>query len=130
MKEDDESQVTMGGKKKSNGHKANCMCPICKNMKHAKKGGSMPTLRQANFVGGKKANGHKANCKCPICVNMKHQKASKKNRRVKRSKRTRRGGRDIPPSSTPYDVYRTQSPSLNVFAAEPPPPPIPRLRRQ
>jgi hypothetical protein len=60
-------------------------------MKHAKKGG-MPELRPANFVGGKKANGHKTTCKCPICVNMKHQKASKKNRRVKRSKRTRRGG--------------------------------------
>ena len=82
-----------GGKKKSNGHKAACKCPICKNMKHAKKGG-MPELRPANFVGGKKANGHKATCKCPICVNMKHQKASKKNRRVKRSKRTRRGGAD------------------------------------
>ena len=90
MSEDDESQVTMGGKKKSNGHKATCKCPICKNMK-MKKGG-MPTLRPANFIGGKKANGHKAACKCPICVNMKHQKASKKNRRVKRSKRTRRGG--------------------------------------
>ena len=92
-----------GGKKKSNGHKATCKCPICKNMQ-MKKGGSMPTLRPANFIGGKKANGHKANCKCPICVNMKHQNASKKNRRVKRSKRTRRGGRMIPPSGTPTEV--------------------------
>jgi hypothetical protein len=90
MSEDDESQVTMGGKKKSNGHKATCKCPICKNMQ-MKKGGSMPTLRPANFIGGKKANGHKANCKCPICVNMKHQKASKKNRRVTRN-RTMKGG--------------------------------------
>jgi hypothetical protein len=90
MNEDDESQVKMGGKKKSNGHKANCKCPICKNMK-MKKGGSMPTLRPANFVGGKKANGHKSTCKCPICVNMKHQKASKKNRRVTRN-RTMKGG--------------------------------------
>ena len=92
-----------GGKKKSNGHKAICKCPICKNMK-MKKGGSMATLRPANFVGGKKANGHKGTCKCPICVNMKHQKASKKNRRVKRSKRTRRGGAMIPPSDTPTEV--------------------------
>ncbi len=88
--DDDDSQVTGGGKKKSNGHKAACKCPICKNMKHAKKGG-MPTLSPANFIGGKKANGHKANCKCPICVNMKHQKASKKNRRVKRNL-TMKGG--------------------------------------
>jgi hypothetical protein len=91
--DDDDSQVTNGGKKKSNGHKANCKCPICKNMK-MKKGGSMQELRPANFLGGKKANGHKATCKCPICVNMKHQKASKKNRRVTRSKLTRRGGAD------------------------------------
>jgi hypothetical protein len=95
MSDDNSNVVTpeekTGGKKKSNGHKANCKCPICKNMK-MKKGGSMSTLRPANFVGGKKANGHKGTCKCPICVNMKHQKASKKNRRVKRSKRTRRGG--------------------------------------
>ena len=105
MSDDEEdSQITSGGKKKSNGHKATCKCPICKNMKHSKKGGSMSTLRPANFLGGKKANGHKANCKCPICVNMKHQKASKKNRRVKRSKRTRRGGRMIPPSDTPTEV--------------------------
>ena len=89
--------------------------------------------------GGKKkrkGNGHKATCKCPICKNMKKggsrksRKSRKIRKRITRSKRTRRGGRDIPPSSTPYDVYRTQSPSLNVFAAEPPPPPIPRLRRQ
>ena len=108
MSEDDSGIVIpeekTGGKKKSNGHKAACKCPICKNMKHSKKGGSMLTLRPANFVGGKKANGHKTTCKCPICVNMKHQKASKKNRRVKRSKRTRRGGRMIPPSDTPTEV--------------------------
>ncbi len=103
--DDDNSQVTGGGKKKSNGHKAACKCPICKNMQ-MKKGGSMPTLRPANFVGGKKANGHKATCKCPICVNMKHQKASKKNRRVSRQKGglTRKGGRMIPPSATPTEV--------------------------
>jgi hypothetical protein len=35
-----DSNIT-GGKsgKKSNGHKANCKCPICKNMKKSKKGG-------------------------------------------------------------------------------------------
>lgn len=81
--------TTIGGGKKANGHKMECGCPICKNMKHSKKGGSkMQNLEPASIGGGKKANGHKATCKCPICVNMKHQKASKKNRRV-----TRRGGR-------------------------------------
>jgi len=83
-----EDKLKGGGKKKSNGHKATCSCPICKNMMHAKKGGSQQhDLRPATFTGGKKANGHKENCKCPICVNMKHQKASKKNRRVTRRSR-------------------------------------------
>ena len=81
-----------GGKKKSNGHKADCGCPICKNME--KKGGYKIQALEPATIGGKKSNGHKANCGCPICVNMKHQTASKKNRRVKRSKRTRRGGAD------------------------------------
>jgi hypothetical protein len=78
-----------GGKKKSNGHKAVCGCPICKNME--KKGGYKIQALEPATIGGKKSNGHKANCGCPICVNMKHQKASKKNRRVTR-RHTRRGG--------------------------------------
>ncbi len=87
--------VTIGGGKKANGHKATCKCPICVNMMAKKKGGSkMQNLEPATIGGGKKANGHKAACKCPICLNMKHQKASKKNRRVTRRNRTRRGGAD------------------------------------
>ena len=78
-----------GGKKKSNGHKAVCGCPICKNME--KKGGYKIQALEPATIGGKKSNGHKANCGCPICVNMKHQKASKKNRRVT-TRHTRRGG--------------------------------------
>jgi hypothetical protein len=88
-----------GGKKKSNGHKADCGCPICKNMMKKKSGGNKyldfkknSTGTSSVIKGGKKSNGHKAMCKCPICVNMKHQQASKKNRRVTRGKRTRRGG--------------------------------------
>jgi hypothetical protein len=54
----------------------------------------MQNLETATIGGGKKANGHKSACKCPICLNMKHQKASKKNRRVTRPNRTRRGGAD------------------------------------
>lgn len=32
-----ESEMTLNGGKKKNGHKANCGCPICINMKHAKR---------------------------------------------------------------------------------------------
>jgi hypothetical protein len=31
----------LGGKKKSNGHKQTCQCPICKNMKKSKRGGDI-----------------------------------------------------------------------------------------
>ena len=81
-----------GRKKKGNGHKANCACPICKNMKGSKRGGEDPEI-EFN-MGGKKKNGHKAKCGCPICVNMKHAKGTKRNKRNKHggSKRKRRGG--------------------------------------
>lgn len=81
-----------GRRKKSNGHKASCGCPICKNMKGSKRGGEDPMI-EFN-MGGKKKNGHKAKCGCPICVNMKHAKGTKRNKRNKSggSKRRRKGG--------------------------------------
>lgn len=53
-----------GGKKKSNGHKMSCKCPICRNM--MKKSG------KANMMGGKK---------------------SKKIRKTKKTKKTRKSRR-------------------------------------
>jgi hypothetical protein len=45
VEENEMTTTQMGGKKKSNGHKANCMCPICKNMmkknKKTKRGGDI-----------------------------------------------------------------------------------------
>ena len=81
-----------GRRKKGNGHKANCKCPICKNMK---RGGEDPMIENGLEGGGKK-NGHKSNCMCPICINMKYAKSSKRNRHNKRgeTKKNRRGGGD------------------------------------
>ena len=89
-----DAPTQLGGRKKKNGHKANCGCPICKNMKKTKRGGEEPEI-EFN-MGGKKKNGHKANCGCPICINMKHAKGTKRNRHNKRggSKRRKKGGRD------------------------------------
>ena len=91
-----EAFTQLGGRhRKKNGHKSNCGCPICKNMKKTKRGGEDPEI-EFN-MGGKKKNGHKSNCGCPICVNMKHAKGTKRNKRNKRggSKRRRRvGGED------------------------------------
>ena len=72
----------MGGKRRKNGHKYSCKCPICINMKHAKRGGDNDNLakdieEQESSIGSqiagrkKKSNGHKKNCGCPICKNMR-----------------------------------------------------------
>lgn len=82
-----------GRRKKGNGHKANCKCPICKNMRDKKHGGGEEEVDD-KIIGGKKKNGHKANCGCPICINMKHAKRSKRNRDNKRggTKKRKQGG--------------------------------------
>ena len=73
-------QTQMGGKKRRNGHKYSCKCPICINMKHAKRGGDNDELTDnledetvGSQVAGrkKKGNGHKPSCGCPICKNMR-----------------------------------------------------------
>lgn len=68
----------LGGAKRKNGHKANCSCHICENMKNkAKRGGYQEDAekREMKMNGGsKKKNGHKMNCSCPICKNMKNAK--------------------------------------------------------
>jgi len=68
----------LGGAKRKNGHKANCSCHICENMKNkAKRGGYKDDAEkeQIKLMGGsKKKNGHKPNCDCPICKNMKNAK--------------------------------------------------------
>ena len=78
----------MGGKRRRNGHKYSCKCPICINMKHAKRGGDNDELAEnleqqdsniSSQVAGrkKKSNGHKKNCGCPICQNMRKKKGGK-----------------------------------------------------
>ena len=108
VKNDAPTQLGGRRRKKSNGHKANCGCPICKNMRGSKRGGGEEEDTEFK-MGGKKKNGHKANCACPICVNMKHAKGTKRNKRNKRggSKRRRRGGRNeptTPPGDLPEEI--------------------------
>ena len=68
----------LGGAKRKNGHKANCSCHICENIKNkAKRGGYEEDAEkeQLKLMGGsKKKNGHKPSCGCPICKNMKNAK--------------------------------------------------------
>jgi hypothetical protein len=80
--------------KKKNGHKSNCSCHICENMKNkAKRGGYVEEIEKEkeNMMGGsKKKNGHRKACKCPICKNMKNSK-KRGGAKYKRTKK-RRGG--------------------------------------
>jgi hypothetical protein len=72
----------LGGAKRKNGHKANCSCHICENMKNKdKRGGYQEDAEKEKLklMGGpKKKNGHKPDCGCPICKNMKNSKKGKK----------------------------------------------------
>lgn len=71
-------EVKLGGAKRKNGHKLDCTCHICENMKNkAKRGGYEEEVKieEEKMMGGsKKKNGHRKDCKCPICKNMKNAK--------------------------------------------------------
>jgi hypothetical protein len=71
-------EVKLGGAKRKNGHKSDCTCHICENMKNkAKRGGYEEEVKieEEKMMGGsKKKNGHRKDCKCPICKNMKNAK--------------------------------------------------------
>ena len=87
----------LGGAKRKNGHKSNCSCHICENMKNkAKRGGYKEDEEKAQLKkmgGSKKKNGHKPDCKCPICKNMKNKK----------NKTHKRGGADDTDSDSDSD---------------------------
>jgi hypothetical protein len=87
----------VGGKRK-NGHKANCSCHICENMKNkAKRGGYEEEVEKEkeNMMGGsKKKNGHRKACKCPICKNMKNSKKRGGGKSSRRTRKRRGGGDD------------------------------------
>ena len=72
----------LGGAKRKNGHKSNCVCHICENMKNkARRGGYEEDAEKEQLKkmgGSKKKNGHKPNCSCPICKNMKNSRKNKK----------------------------------------------------
>jgi hypothetical protein len=53
-------------KRRTNGHKYSCSCPICINMKHAKRGGDVDADMNEDEtpqIAGKKTNKHKASSK-------------------------------------------------------------------
>ena len=97
------------GSRKSNGHKAGCGCPICKNMKKkSQKGGDdvaiMPAMPakdeeydeidnvpasppQSAGTKKRRGNGHKPGCGCPICKNMRRGKGTRRNKKQTHKRR-------------------------------------------
>lgn len=71
----------LGGAKRKNGHKINCVCHICENIKNKiKRGGYEEDIEKEKIKktgGSKKKNGHKPECICTICKNMKNSKKIK-----------------------------------------------------
>jgi hypothetical protein len=84
-------EAQLGGARRKNGHKSNCTCHICENMKNkAKRGGYQEDMEKEQLKkmgGSKKKNGHKPDCGCPICKNMKNVKKGKKGGNLQRSNR-------------------------------------------
>ena len=77
MSKDINASKLIGGKRK-NGHKLNCACHICENMKNkARRGGyeeEVEKEQEKKMGGSKKKNGHRRDCTCPICKNMRNSK--------------------------------------------------------
>jgi hypothetical protein len=90
MKTRNVTEIKIGGAKRKNGHKLDCICHICENIKNkAKRGGYEKDAEieiEKKEGGPKKKNGHRKNCNCPICINMKHAKKGKNNIKTIRTK--------------------------------------------
>ena len=71
----------LGGAKRKNGHRMNCDCHICENIKKKHERGGYEEDREKGMLklkgGSKKKNGHKPDCDCPICKNMKNKHSRK-----------------------------------------------------
>ena len=95
-----DNEKVLRGKRK-NGHKMDCGCHICENMKaKAKRHGYKEDLQKEEEKrkgGPKKINGHKVECDCQICNNMKHSKSKSKgkknnNKRTQNTLRKKKNG--------------------------------------
>jgi len=94
MGKDINQHKLVGGKRK-NGHKFNCTCHICENMKNkAKRGGyeeEVEKEKEKMMGGSKKKNGHRMDCNCPICKNMRNSKRNKGSKSGRKTKKMRGG---------------------------------------
>ena len=85
------TEIKFSGAKRKNGHKLDCTCHICENIKNKAKRGGYEKEAEIEFEkmngGLKKKNGHRKNCNCPICINMKNANKSRRNNDIKKIKK-------------------------------------------
>ena len=90
-KDINESKLIRG--KRKNGHKLDCVCHICENMKNkAKRGGyeeEVEKEHEKKMGGSKKKNGHRKDCACPICKNMQNSKKKGGSKSIQKTKKIR-----------------------------------------
>lgn len=93
MKPQNVTEIKIDRAKRKNGHKLDCICHICENIKNkAKRGGyeKEAEMEIEKIKGGsKKKNGHRTNCNCPICINMKN--AKNKSRKIHKESENNEG---------------------------------------
>jgi hypothetical protein len=113
----DINQYKLVGGKRKNGHKQNCMCHICENMKNkAKRGGYEEELekeKEKMMGGSKKKNGHRMDCNCPICKNMKNSKRNKGSKSGRKTKKMRGGDNESDMNESDMNESDMNEPDMN-----------------
>lgn len=86
----------LGVAKRKNGHKMDCRCHICENIKKKHERGGYEEDRHKKMLKLKgvptKQNGHKHDCSCLFCKNMKnkHTRKAIKTKNPKKNKKSRK----------------------------------------
>ena len=105
MQKTDINEAKLGGARRKNGHKKDCSCHICENMrKKAQRGGYEEDIKneQEKLLGGsKKKNGHKKDCMCPICKNMQNASKTRTSKKSAGKRKTKKGNGHKPDCKCP-----------------------------
>jgi len=117
MGKDINQHKLVGGKRK-NGHKFNCTCHICENMKNkAKRGGyeeEVEKEKEKMMGGSKKKNGHRMDCNCPICKNMRNSKRNKSSKSGRKTKKMRGGDNEEDMNEADMNEADMNEPDMKV----------------
>jgi len=112
MGKDINESKLIGGKRK-NGHKLDCTCHICENMKNkARRGGyeeEVEKEQEKKMGGSKKKNGHRKDCTCPICKNMQNLKKKGGSKKMRKELVEEMKPKDVEEVEVEEEVEETES---------------------